>query len=667
VNLRWYARRLASMSLAEIAGRARDELTKRRWHGRQVTDASTDPTGVPAVPPAFAALLPATGDDVAEDARVRLKEAAEGLLGGRWRVFAHERHDMAPAPDWFLDPTTGRRAPDRTYCFDVDHRDRASVGDVKYVWELSRHQHLTVLAAAYRLSGEERYAQAVATQLRSWWAANPFLSGIHWTSGIELGVRLLSWVWIRRLLDGWAGAGPLFEGNRTFLQQLHHHQEWLARLPSHGSSANNHILAEMAGQFAAGCAFPWFPESAAWREAAATTLRRELARQTFACGLNRELATEYHGFVLELGLAAALEGELAGHPLGGQVWDTLRRMTDAVAAMVDVRLRPPRQGDADDGHGLLLDEPGYDRWASLLATGAALFDAAPWWPAAPPSDVRTPLWTRLATRPLPGGARPERRPSLLADAGMALLRDHQGHPDELWCRADHGPHGYLSIAAHAHADALAVEVRVGGVDVLADPGTYCYAAEPAWRSYFRSTLAHNTLEVDGVDQSVAAGPHLWTRQATAELEQVAGLDGGPVAEWRAAHHGYRRLHPPAVHRRRVRLDRRARQLVIEDRLDSGAAHDCRLAFHLGPEVACTLEGGRAVLAWQSDHGRRGADLALPDALVWRRLEGQADPPAGWYSPAFGVRVPTVTLLGTGRIGHGQALITVLQLDPGSTP
>ena len=200
VNLRWYARRLASMSPAEMAGRARDELTRRRWRSRQVTDAGADPAGVPAVCPAFAALLPAAGDDVPEDARVRLKEAAEGLLGGRWPVFARERDDMAPAPDWFLDPDTGRRAPDRSYCFAIDHRDPRAVGNVKYVWEPSRHQHLTVLAAAYRLDGDERYAEAVATQLRSWWAANPFLSGIHWTSGIELGVRLLSWVWIRRLL-----------------------------------------------------------------------------------------------------------------------------------------------------------------------------------------------------------------------------------------------------------------------------------------------------------------------------------------------------------------------------------------------------------------------------------------------------------------------------------
>ena len=41
-----------------------------------------------------------------------------------------------------------------------------------------------------------------------------------------------------------------------------------------------------------------------------------------------------------------------------------------------------------------------------------------------------------------------------------------------------GPHGFLSIAAHAHADALSVEVRHGGVEILVDPGTYCYHGEP---------------------------------------------------------------------------------------------------------------------------------------------------------------------------------------------
>ena len=384
----------------------------------------------------------------------------------------------------------------------------------------------------------------------------------------------------------------------------------------------------MAGQFAASCAFPWFPESAAWRETAAGTLRRELARQTFASGLNRELATEYHGFVLELGLAAALEGELAGHPLGAQVWDTLRRMTDALAAVVDVRLRPPRQGDGDDGHGLLLDGPGYDRWASLLATGAALFGPAPWWPAAPGGDARTALWTRLAARPLPAGARPARRPSLFPDAGMAILRDQRRSARRavVPCRPrparvpvdrrprprrrprDRGPGGRGRRARRPGHLLLRRPSRSGG------PGSAPRWPTTRWRSA-ASTSPWRPAPTCGPGRP---GP---------SSSRPAGLDGGPVAEWRAAHHGYRRLRPPAVHHRSVRLDRRARRLVIEDRLDTGGAHDCRLAFHLGPDVACTLEGGRAVLEWPADHGRRSATLS-PPRRAGLAVPGRPHRPAG---------------------------------------
>ena len=128
-------------------------------------------------------------------------------------------------------PGAGLRAG---YAFDVPYRDEDAVGDIKQIWEPSRHQHLTVLAAAYAITGDERYAERVAEHLRSWWAANPPLRGVHWISGIELGIRLLSWVWIRRLLDGWPGAAGLFEGNPVALHQIWHHQRWLAAFPSRG-------------------------------------------------------------------------------------------------------------------------------------------------------------------------------------------------------------------------------------------------------------------------------------------------------------------------------------------------------------------------------------------------------------------------------------------------
>jgi hypothetical protein len=663
VNLLWYARRLGRMTPAEIKGRFRDARVKRRWRARQVRSCAADPLPLPAPVPTFAgAIDPAAAAALPDDVRARLLRAADGALAGRFHFFDRERVDLSEDPDWFLDPRTGRRAPDSAYAFDVDCRDVGQVGTIKYVWEPSRHYQLTVLAAAWFLTANAGYAEFAAAQLRSWWRHNPFLSGVHWTSGIELGVRLLSWVWVRRLLADWPYVAMLFERNPDFVRQLHHHQEYLARLRSHGSSANNHIIAEAAGQFTACCAFPYFAETASWRENAAEVLRREARLQTFESGLNRELASSYHVFVLELLLAAAVEGEAAGCLLGADVWMRICSMIDALAASLDVRGRPPRQGDGDHGRGLLLDHPEADPSASLLATGAALFGARDWWPNPGRIDLRTLLWRELAGGPKPGGCRPAKLPNRFADAGMVLLR-HQAHAeDEIWCRCDHGPHGYLSIAAHAHADALSIELRCGGVEVLVDPGTYAYQGEPEWRSYFRSTIAHNCLELAGQSQSVACGPFMWLRAATASEVETSGLDGGSKAIWRARHEGYRRLSPAARHERTVTLHRDTRRLVVEDAIESAARHDCRLAFHIGPEVDCFLDGSLAELSWQSSAGAWRALMLLPEELAWSACRGQTDPPLGWYSPFFGAKLPMMTLVGKGVIAGGARLTTDIAIE-----
>ncbi len=654
------------MSPAEIKGRVADAWLKQRWRARQLRAFEPDPLPLPASVPAFASALdPALAAALPEAAKARLVRTADAALAGRFPLFDREREDLTRDPDWFLDPRTGRRAPEDAYAFDIDCRDVQEVGTIKYVWEPSRHYQLTVLAAAFFLTSDARYADFAAAQLRSWWRCNPFLSGVHWTSGIELGVRLLSWVWVRRLLAGWPGVAALFDDNPEFLRQLHHHQEYLARLSSHGSSANNHLIAEQAGQFAACCAFPYFPETPRWREHAARSLGREVQVQTFESGLNRELASSYHIFVLELLLAAGIEGEAAKCPLGVAYWQRICAMIDALAATVDVRGRPPRQGDGDHGRGPLLDHPDVNPCASLLATGAALFGDLEWWPDQGATDLRTLLWRGLAGGGLPQGRRPEALPHRFADAGLVLLRAAPHQEDEIWCRADHGPHGFLSIAAHAHADALSIELRCGGVEVLVDPGTYTYQGEAAWRAYFRSTIGHNCLELAGQDQSVSGGPFLWTTWAKATELAVSGLEGGPEAVWRAAHDGYRRLAPAARHERTVTLDRGARRLVVEDALESTGRHDCRLAFHLGPEVECHLDGHVAQLSWQTDLGRWRALMRLPEGLDWSAVRGQTEPPLGWYSPGFGARLPIVTLVGRGVVAGGGRLITDLRIELGA--
>ena len=657
-RLGWYRRRLARMSPAELAWRARDEARQVAWFRRQVR---RDQLGA-AVPmaagerPFTAVLPPDTAARVPEEARTAVLKAADRLLRGEWEVLGVVRTDLV-LPDWFRDPVTGRRSASDRYAFRIDLRSEEQTGHVKQVWEISRLQHLTLLATAWFLTHEEAYAERVAEQLRSWWEENPFLSGVNWTSGMELGIRLISLAWIRRLLAAWPAVADLFEANPVAVRQIRWHQEYLAAFPSRCSSATSQVIAEAAGQLVASCAFPWFPESERWRRRSTLLLERELVRSTFPSGVGRELASDYQCFIAELGLLAAVEAEASGHPLSTATWQRLCAMVDSAAALVDEQLRPPRQGDADEGRALLLDAPAANRWPSLLALGEVLLGRLGWWPRAT-ADAGSSIIGALAQEKHDIGDRPSGRPSRFADAGVTLLRTAGTSSPEIWCRCDGGPHGYLSIAAHAHADALSVEVRYAGVDILADPGNYFYPGEPAWRSYFRSTIAHNTAELSEQSQSSAGGPFRWLRHARSREIEV--IDDGDIASWTAEHDGYGSLDPSALHRRSVLLDRASRSIDIIDVIYGAGGHDIRLAFHLGPDVHTELEESCAALNWPTAPAPGAARLELPTGLRWSLHRGETDPILGWYAPGLGRRVPAFTLLGRGRCLPGIPLVTRLE-------
>jgi hypothetical protein len=597
-------------------------------------------------------------DQVAKEAVI---DCANVLVSGRWRVFDVEIDQLAATPDWFRDPLSGQSAPAKVFCFDIPYRRHENIGDVKYIWEMSRHCHLTLLAAAYFLTDDSRFANRVADHLGSWWRENPFLSGIHWTSGIEVGLRLIAWVWIRRLLNDWHTVKALFEDNGQFRQQLFDHQRYLRALRSHGSSANNHLIAEATGLYVSAVVFPLFEQSEAWRDYSAKLLEQENARQIDSDGMHRELAFEYHGFVIEMLLVAGVEADNAGLPLSDSYWKNVREMIDVVAATVDLRGNAPRQGDGDGGSALMLDAPNLPRWQSILATGRALFDAPSWWPPSECRDVRSAILSCLALRRTNLGPRRSKRPSHLSDSGTVILRDLDSRTDEIWCRYDVGPHGFLSIAAHAHADALAVELRHGGVDILADPGTYRYYCDRVWRHYFRSTIGHNTMEVDREDQGLDGGAFLWLTQPRTTLVRTVGLESGTTAECEGFHEGYARRHSQAVHHRLVQFNRAARIVRIIDWLSARQAMKVRLAFHLGPEVTCRLIGNQAMLDWHVSGDAYRGELNLPPSLEWHSVRGQKTPPLGWYSKGFGHIDPTTVLIGSGEYEVGRRLITQLRI------
>src|SRR5882724_11746891 len=189
----WYWDRLHAMSATELTSRLIFAARKLVWRRRSAWVTQT----ARVVPSDRWSLV--TCLDPARDEIVQLLAEADRFLDGHCDLL-NVRFPLS-TPDWHLDPQTGTRAP-LSFAFDIDYRNTAVAGNVKNIWELNRHRHLTVLAAAYAVCRDERYASELRRQLLSWIECNPVAYGVNWHSALEIGVRLIAWVWIERLLRG---------------------------------------------------------------------------------------------------------------------------------------------------------------------------------------------------------------------------------------------------------------------------------------------------------------------------------------------------------------------------------------------------------------------------------------------------------------------------------
>jgi hypothetical protein len=198
---------------------------------------------------------------------------------------------------------------------------------------------------------------------------------------------------------------------------------------------------------------------------------------------------------------------------------------------------------------------------------------------------------------------------------------------------------------------------VQGREFLIDPGTYAYHTQPEWRRYFRGTAAHNTLRIDGLDQSEQGGNFLWLRKARAACSQwLSSADADSFEGW---HDGYMRLADPVKHRRRIALDKRERRLSVEDALEMTASHDVELFFHCAEQCAVEpITGGFLI----SQDGVQ-VNLVLPPSGDSTVHKGEYAPPLGWVSRAFDRRQPTHTIVWRARLSGNALLRTELSFFP----
>jgi hypothetical protein len=284
-----------------------------------------------------------------------------------------------------------------------------------------------------------------------------------------------------------------------------------------------------------------------------------------------------------------------------------------------------------------------------LPTGAVLFERPDWANKAEALDQKTlwllgewtiDWWNRYKAAS-PVAHEPE---VCFPDSGYYILGEGFNTGDEFRVLADAGPLGYLSICAHGHADALSFVLSVAGREMLVDPGTYIYHAKEAWRNYFRGTSVHNTVRIDGLDQSTIGGPFMWLKKAKTQVEKLFQDSDGNVKRLVASHDGYSRLTDSVLHRRTFYYSQGSYRLEIVDDILAEQEHEIEVFFHLHPAVRIQYSSDCIVLTRSSVGLRLQLDLALKVSLH----RGEEDTILGWYSPGYDRKDPTWTVRGSSR-------------------
>jgi len=663
MSLKWKLQRLSAMSGWEVGYRVRQRVQASveqfGLHSSAPPPPAQERTGAPWV-----ATIP-TGFNVD-----KYRRAADDVLDGRFPVFAMSAAALGFPPQWNRDPKTGRQAP-LQFGKTLNYRDEQRVGDIKYLWEPSRHAQLVTLAQAWHLTRADKYAEGCRTLLASWFEQCPYPSGVHWTSSLEHSIRLVNWSFAWHLLGG--DASVVFEGGRgeafkqRWLTSVYQHCQFIAGHFSRYSSANNHLLGELMGLFVASLTWPLWKRSRRWKNLAQRELEEEMLRQNGEDGVNREQANWYHHEVADMMVVSGLIARANGCDFSTAWWGRLQGMLQYIASIMDAGGHVPNFGDADDAIIARLDPDVGEVYRSLLATGAVLFDSAEFkFKANAGRDSRN---VDDKTRWLLGDeaaagfqAIDMSRVSLpvrkdFPNAGYYILGDRFETNREVRIVADAGPLGYLSIAAHGHADALSFTLSVGGKEILIDPGTYAYHTQRVWRDYFKGTSAHNTVRVDGVDQSVSGGNFLWVKHAQAQL---IALERTPLLDrWVGSHDGYLRLKHPVTHRREIQFERQQSCLQVTDELLGSGSHQIEMFWHFAEQCAIVANGHDVRVSC----GDVSISMTLPEELHCNVHRGVERPqPTGWISRSFDVKVPTTTLIAAGRIEGSARLVTRFDID-----
>lgn len=578
---------------------------------------------------------------------------------GKW----FDYDNIQPA-DWHRDIFSGKGFP-KSFSKNINIRKDKDIS-AKVVWEINRLQFLIQIAFKYQNTKDEIHLIQFMKIVTSWKENNPYLVGINWYSNIEVNLRLINWFLCWETLD----TDYLMESNESFkrfvlndwLPIIYQHCIYSYKNPSKYSSANNHLISEYAGLFIAASKWP-FNESEKWISYSQKGLETEIIKQHSKNGINKEEAAEYIQFITDFFLLSYIVGENTNHPFSQQFTIQLRSIFDYIYNFLDCKGHFPKYGDEDDGKCFLIDfDKLFNNFKSLLTSGAILFNDPKLKSKSNGLDSKNLFLFGTKGKDLfeliPDISF-EEKSIFYAEEGHFIFKEKDNN-SEIYLHFDAAPLGFLSIAAHGHADALSFILHLDGQPFFIDPGTYTYHTEPIWRNYFIGTLAHNTIRINKLNQATFAGSTLWLNHYKVEVLKTESNEDYDLVK--AQHNGYKNLN--IIHRREIILERKNRVIKIIDEIECGKpdSYLIEMPFHMHPLINIDVFNKNQFTLSDSEKTKvvLHTDLRLESRIVF----GQTEPKIlGWHSNSFMKKEPSNTIICSLEAIGNIKLETLISINP----
>lgn len=254
--------------------------------------------------------------------------------------------------------------------------------------------------------------------------------------------------------------------------------------------------------------------------------KKQCDEQILKDGVHYELSLMYHKLILEDVMRIAMLAKLPDFPKCDWLFPMIQKMTDAIYSLENGMGRTPLFNDAGD---------------NVAKTCKQLCSAAE---------------KQFDIKPILKDAFKESGYYKLYDGNRALIFDA-------------GKIGVDYQPAHGHCDCLSFELSISGEPLFVNSGTYEYQGN--LRKYFRKTCAHNTVEIDGHEQSQCWGGF----RVAKRIKNVKGAIGDNEVSG-----GYMNYYGEE-HSRKISLT--VGVLTVEDTVKARMGASVKSYLHISPE------------------------------------------------------------------------------------